>query len=206
MSSSDNDHCCSQSPIDLAAWVEADLPTVQFNYKTGATQVVHGQYSVELRFGVGNNMGIEGRPFHLRNVHFHVPAEHRIEGREYLLEAHAVHANETGDIAVIAVLFEPGHAHSAFEKFLPLLPLRKGEGKPLEAALSAAEFMPSTPACFRYTGSLTTPPYSEGVSWFVMRETLALAPEQAAALRQTVGKDNNRSLQALNGRRVISTR
>ncbi|MGH8127829.1 MAG: carbonic anhydrase [Gammaproteobacteria bacterium] len=198
--------CCSQSPINLVDSVEADSPAVQFNYKAGATQVVHGEYSVELLFGADNGMDIEGRTFALRNVHFHVPGEHRIEGREYLLEAHAVHASEAGDIAVVAVLFEPGAAHSAFEKFLSLLPLRKGERKSLEVELSATAFLPSNPACYRYSGSLTTPPYSEGVSWFVMRETLTLSQAQAEALRRTVGKDNNRPLQALNGRRVISSR
>ena len=198
--------CCNQSPIDLADCIEAGLPAVRFAYETPASKLAHGDYAVELLFEGGDGIEVEGRRFGLRNVHFHVPAEHYIEGRDYLLEAHAVHADEAGAIAVVGVLFAEGPAHPAFEKFIRQLPLPQGKRVPLEQAVTAAEFLPAGGAYYRYNGSLTTPPYSEGVRWFVMRETLTVSPGQAEALRATIGHANNREPQPVNARRVLAGR
>lgn len=198
--------CCNQSPIDLSDCIEAELPAIRFAYETPAARLAHGDYAVELLFEGGDGIEVEGRRFRLRNVHFHVPAEHCIDGRDYLLEAHAVHADESGGIAVVGVLFANGPAHPAFEKFVHRLPLPKGERAVLEQRISAAEFLPAGGAYYRYNGSLTTPPYSEGVRWFVMRETLTVSSGQAEALRATIGQANNRVLQPVNARRVLAGR
>ena len=207
MSENAADHIyCNQSPIDLTDAVQAGLPAIRFAYGAPATQLAHGDYAVELLFEGNDGIEVEGQRFRLRNVHFHVPAEHHIEGRDYLLEAHAVHASEAGGIAVVGVLFAEGPAHPAFEKFLAQLPLAQGEHVPLESEITAAAFLPPGSTYYRYNGSLTTPPYSEGVRWFVMRETLTVSAEQAKALRTTIGHDNNRGIQPLNARRVLAGR
>lgn len=196
--------CCNQSPIDLRDAVQADVPPIRFAYDTPATQLAHGDYAVELLFDGKDGIEVEGQRFQLRNVHFHVPAEHYLYGRNYLLEAHAVHADEAGGIAVVGVLFSDGPAHPAFDRFLPQLPLSQGERVPLESEITAAAFLPAGGAYYRYNGSLTTPPYSEGVRWFVMRETLTVSAAQAEALRATIGHDNNRGIQPVNARRILA--
>lgn len=199
----DNVPCCNQSPIDLVDCIAADLPAIRFSYKDCATRIVNGEFAVELTFGADNRIEIEDRTFALCNLHFHVPAEHRLNGRDYVLEAHAVHASATGELAVIAVLYAAGPAHAAFDRFLALLPLRRGESSALEEAVRAVEFLPSNPVYYCYNGSRTTPPYIEGVRWMVMRETPTIAPAQAEILRRTHGGANNRPLQPLNARRVL---
>ncbi len=202
----DNVPCCNQSPIDLVDCIAADLPAIRFSYKDCATRIVNGEFAVELTFGADNRIEIENRTFALCNMHFHVPAEHRLNGRDYVLEAHAVHESAAGELAVIAVLYEAGPAHAVFDRFLARLPLRRGESSSLEEPVRAVEFLPSNPAYYRYNGSRTTPPYTEGIRWLVMRETLTIAPAQAEILRRAHGGANNRPLQSLNARRVLSAR
>jgi len=202
----DNVPCRNQSPIDLVDCIEVDLPAIRFSYKDCATRIVNGEFAVELAFGTDNRIEIEDRTFALRNMHFHVPAEHRLNGRDYVLEAHAVHESAAGELAVIAVLYAAGPAHAVFDRFLARLPLRRGESSSLEEPVWAVDFMPSNPVYYRYNGSRTTPPYTEGVRLLVMRETPTVAPAQTEILRRALGGTNNRLLQPLNARRVLSAR
>lgn len=195
-----------QSPIDLDRVTRADLEPIRFDYDVRAREIFHSGHAVGIRFVAGAAFRTDGRTYHLDHLHFHVPGEHRIAGKSFALEAHFVHADDAGNVAVAALLYNLGAADPTLVKIEPRLKLEAQEHQPLDGALSAADFLPEDREYYFYNGSLTTPPCTEGVDWFVLMTQLTVSQEQAEALMQAVGGSNNRPLQAPNGRQVLAQR
>ncbi len=132
--------------------------------------------------------------YKLLQFHFHGYSEHTVDGKQYDLVAHLVHQSENGDLAVVAVLFNEGEANPFLDKVL------KNVGK--DAMLNVDEMLPeNTENYYHYQGSLTTPPCSEGVQWYVLKETVTASKEQLASFRKYYSS-NYRPVQAINDRKV----
>ncbi|MFD1319219.1 carbonic anhydrase family protein [Loigolactobacillus zhaoyuanensis] len=156
-----------------------------------------------------NNMQLAGkgyakldhRNYRFVQLHFHAPAEHVIEAQKPVMEWHFVHENTLGQKAVIAVTAVLGKENPQLAQllaaFIPKTAL------PLPEAVLLTSLLPTRGLIYRYVGSLTTPPLSEGVEWFVAAEPLTVSPEQLAQYRQLFPQDNNRALQPLNQRPVM---
>ena len=140
----------------------------------------------------------------LQQFHFHSPSEHTVDGRSYPLEAHFVHKAADGKLAVIGVLFEQGAENAALVPFWKSLPPSAGAPVDLgRGGVNVAAFLPPRHDVYRYAGSLTTPPCSEGVKWFVMKDHVTASAAQIAAFRAVVKRDN-RPVQPLNDRAVYA--
>ena len=126
-----------------------------------------------------------------------MPAEHTVDDIEHQAEAHLVHTTSTGSIAVVGVLIAEGHTSRGFEDVLRML--EAGEGA--TASLDPRSLLPRAARRFQYEGSLTTPPYDEGVSWTVFESPIEASSEQLARLRLLVG-EMSRPVQARNARTV----
>ena len=131
--------------------------------------------------------------------HYHAPSEHHIDGQAFAAEIHVVHKNAEGKLAVIGILLQQGTENAAFDPFVNNLPAEKTDAKDAGSKVNAADFLPAEQTTFRYSGSLTTPPCSEGVSWLVMTSPVEVSAAQLEKLL-TVFEGNNRPLQALNER------
>jgi len=117
---------------------------------------------------------------------------------------HLVHRDESGRIAVVGVLFREGEANAAIQSIIDSAPTEDGASSPA-SGLGASEFLPSGGGYFSYIGSLTTPPYTEGVRWHVMAEPLEISADQVTQLAAlTGGGTNSRPLQLLNGRQITA--
>ena len=193
----------NQSPVNLTGMVEAKLAPLQFHYQTGGKTLVNNGHTIQVNYAPGSTLELDGMRFELKQFHFHAPSENLIEGKSYPLEGHLVHANDRGELAVVAVMFEPGRANAALSLAWQVLPAKAGESHGLKEPVSAEQLLPAKRDYYRFSGSLTTPPCSEGVRWLVMKEPVQVSQAQIDAFKAVMHHPNNRPVQPLNGRLVL---
>ena len=201
---SPNYHACAganQSPIDLVGMVDADLPPIRFDYSATGTEVVNNGHTIQVAFASGSSIDLDGRTFALRQFHFHAPSENLVAGESFPMEAHLVHADSDGKLAVIAVMFSLGEANAALAEAWAKMPEAPGRNT-LPTAISATDILPAERGYYRFNGSLTTPPCSEGVRWLVMKEPVSFSAAQLQRFTRTIAP-NNRPIQPLNARVVL---
>lgn len=193
----------NQSPIDLGGFVEAELKPLKLDYKSHAAEIVNNGHAVQVDYAAGSTLAVDGRVFELKQFHFHAPSENTIGGKQFPLEAHLVHADQDGNLAVVAVLFRDGAANGLLTKLLGAVPAKEGEKGKLPAGLSVVGLLPADRDYYRYNGSLTTPPCSEGVRWLVMKQHPTASKAQVEQFAKAIGVANNRPLQPVNARPVL---
>ncbi|PID77189.1 MAG: carbonic anhydrase [Deltaproteobacteria bacterium] len=194
----------NQSPINLTGFTEAELPPVKFLYQpAGGKEVVNNGHSIQVNYAPGSTFSIGGDNFELKQFHFHSPSENQIDGKLYPFEAHFVHMNDAGEIAVVAVLYNQGEKSKALCQFWPQIPKKAGETKKLEKAADASMFLPENKDYYYFNGSLTTPPCSEGVRWIVFKEAQTVSKEQINAFTKVMHHPNNRPVQPVNSRLIL---
>ncbi len=193
----------NQSPIDVAQTIEAELKPVQFSYQPGGGEVVNNGHAIQVNYDAGSSITVDGIRFELKQFHFHSPSENRINGKSFPLEAHLVHADKDGNLAVVAVMFDEGKANATIGSAWSKMPKAEGGTNPLPAKAAAAGLLPADRDYYRYNGSLTTPPCTEGVRWIVMKKPMTVSKEQVEAFKSTLGFANNRPVQPVNARPVL---
>ena len=205
--SPDNYACQSgknQSPVDLKGSIHAALKPLKMDYQAGGNEVLNNGHTLQVGFTPGSALWLDGERFELKQYHFHAPSENLIAGVSYPLEVHLVHADKDGNLAVVAVMFKEGAENKALAALWPQLPKEAGVKTALAAPLSAAALLPAKRAYYRFSGSLTTPPCSEGVRWLVMKNPVTVSKAQVAEFAELIHHPNNRPVQALNGRPVLN--
>lgn len=201
-----------QSPIDLRDAVAAPVGAVRADFSPVELRVVHHEHiadivntghSVQVNYPDSDTLVVGGDRFALLQYHFHSPSEHHLEGRSYPAEVHFVHRAADGRLAVVGVLIEEGEANPAYAPVWDNLPAARGVEVHLEHVMVDVDaLLPADHASYRYVGSLTTPPCSEGVSWIVMRTPVTLSSMQLRMLRAVLA-GNSRPVQPINGRQVV---
>ncbi|MYD65989.1 MAG: carbonic anhydrase family protein [Chloroflexi bacterium] len=188
-----------QSPVDITGSVEGDATPLAFTYGTPANVARNNGVFVHVDYPAGNTLVSGGRTFGLQSMHMHAPSEHTVEGEEFAAELHLVHADADGALAVVGLLFALGEADPGVQALLDAAPAA-GETVEEGVAVDPKPYVPADPACYRYDGSLTTPPCSEGVAWHVIRAAGTVSAAQVEALRAIGGGPTNRPVQPLYGR------
>ncbi|MCW3478139.1 carbonic anhydrase family protein [Neisseriaceae bacterium JH1-16] len=194
----------TQSPVDIRGARSAKLAPLRLDYQPGQAELLNNGHAIELKPAAGNRLTLADGGFELLQLHFHTPSEELIEGKRYPLVAHLVHKNAKGELAVVAVLFEQGRDNPALAPLLAALPEQAGTSRPLAAPFDPAALLPTQRGYYAYTGSLTTPPCSEGVRWQVFKQPVELSERQLAAF-QRLYPMNARPVQPLNGRTVLES-
>ncbi len=192
----------NQTPVDLSGRVEAELQPLQLDYAAGASKAVNLGHTVQVVYEPGSQLSLDGEDYELLQFHFHAPSENHIEDRSFPLEGHLVHADAQGNLAVLALMFEAGAANQALARLWETPPAR-GEAHPITPAANVSALLPQDRDYYRFSGSLTTPPCTEGVRWLVLKQPVVASNEQIEALAEAVGHPNNRPLQPLNSRVVL---
>jgi carbonic anhydrase len=195
----------AQSPIDLGSAVPAEpLPELAFDYHPASAEVRNNGHTIEVSPRAAGTLRIGDATYRLQQFHFHHPSEHTVRGEAAPLEVHLVHRDDRGHLAVVGILVHPGEPNPALERVWSALPRRSGETRHLEQ-VDLAALIPPNHAYWRYTGSLTTPPCTEGVTWIVMESPLSLEPGDVDAFAQLF-PDNSRPVQPRNARHVAASR
>ncbi len=199
----------SQSPIDLDSLTSTARygGAVEFHYNPTDLTILNNGHTIEVEYDPGSWIVAEGRTYNLVQFHFHSPSEHTFgRGAHFDMEMHLVHRTTSGSLAVVAVLIREGKENTALAPVWERLPSEEGEERFPDVEVDATDVLPSDSRAFHYMGSLTTPPCSESVRWFVLREPIEMSAEQIAqfraALEASCCTQNNRPTQSLNGRRI----
>ncbi|MRV70320.1 carbonate dehydratase [Duganella sp. FT92W] len=190
-----------QSPINIveSQAKKAPLAALDLNYVAGSAEVINNGHTVQVNLPAGSVMKVGDQTTNLLQFHFHTPSEEKINGVHYPMVAHFVHKNAEGKLSVVAVLFKQGRENKTLAPVFNALP---AEGKPLQlASFSPADVLPAKRAYYKFMGSLTTPPCSDGVQWQVLKHPAELSKKQLAAFRKLY-KMNARPEQPLNERVV----
>lgn len=193
----------NQSPVNIDATIDAPLKTLKGIQKMPAKDIVNNGHTIQANFKEGNMLLLDDTPFQMKQVHFHTPSENTIKGKSYPLEAHFVHADKKGSLAVIAVMYKEGKTNIGLEKLWSQMPKEAGVPVPLNTKVAASELMPENRDYYRFSGSLTTPPCTEGVRWLVLKTPMTVSKEQITAFEEVLKHHNNRPVQPLNGRVVL---
>jgi carbonic anhydrase len=193
-----------QSPIALETPAGAAPPKVVFDYRGTGLTLVNNGHTVEVTYEPGSSIQLDGVRYDLRQFHFHGPSEHEVGGQEHPLEIHFVHQAADGGLAVVGALVSVGARHAALAPVFDNLPTTVDVPRTvLEAWIDANEFLPRSRSAYYYTGSLTTPPCTEGVRWIVLRNPISIDEQQLEQYRAVVRR-NDRPTQPLNGRAVAT--
>jgi carbonic anhydrase len=197
----------NQSPINITNKVSVDtddLQKIYFHYETAAKNIVNNGHTIQVNMKDGSGIMVDGIEFHLIQFHFHTPSENEIEGRSFPLEAHFVHASDDGKLAVIAVLFEDGKENPVIKKIWDKMPTEAGKSAELILdAETIRRLLPAKKDFYRFNGSLTTPPCSEGVRWLVLKDYSSISTEQTKEFFKLFDHANNRPVQAIGARKVM---
>lgn len=202
-----------QSPINIRArdvTYVSQLPVLNFTYSSNTTlNVVNtGSPNEEstVRANVPSGAGtlqVEGVTYNLLQFHWHTPSEHLIEGRSFPLEMHLVHQAADGRLLVVGVFIRPGTQPSELSKIFTRLPQQSGSSTTV-TNFDLRRLLPRYRQSFRYIGSLTTPPFTEGVRWVVLAQPIELSWNEIRAFRNLFPEGNAREVQPLNGRKVLT--
>lgn len=192
----------NQSPINIEHTVKANLTPLKFDYDTTAKAVKNQGHTVQVEFNEGAYLTLDGQRFSLKQFHLHSPSENTIQGKSYPMELHLVHASEQGELAVVALMFAEGKENAKLQHIWNVLPKKMGEIRTLNTQNKAASFLPERLDYYRFNGSLTTPPCSEGVRWLVIKEIQQASKAQIKAFADLMAEPNNRPIQPI-GARVI---
>ncbi|MBU3548872.1 carbonic anhydrase [Polynucleobacter sp. P1-05-14] len=192
----------TQSPIDIQtkSVQKANLSPIKTAYKTAAAQVINNGHTIQVNLTDAGTARVPSGEYQLLQFHFHTPSEETINGKPFPLVAHLVHKNAEGKLAVIAVLFKEGKENPALTAIFATMPAKEGEAK-LATNFDATTLLPASLGYYAFTGSLTTPPCSEGVAWQVLNTPVEISKAQIEAFRK-IYKNNARPVQPLNGRIV----
>lgn len=193
----------TQSPINLVGRFGSGVPALTYEYKSSALTVVNNGHTIQANVAEGGGVVLEGKRYKLLQFHFHTPSEEQINGRANDMVAHLVHKSEDGKLLVIGVLLNRGKDNPVLKPVFDNMPGKASEEKAVpNAGFDANRLLPASRNYFHYDGSLTTPPCSEGVKWFVLKNVGNVSPKQYEAFTQLYPY-NARPVQAVNGRTIV---
>lgn len=196
----------NQSPINIDQTTKAVLAPLKFDYKATSESIINNGHTVQVNFKAGNSLELDDQKFELKQFHLHSPSENTIKGKQYPMELHLVHANTKGELAVVAIMYDAGNENKTLNALWNELPKEAGATVTLKHTDLAETFLPKALDYYRFNGSLTTPPCSEGVRWVVLKEIQQASTEQIkafSALMEHHGGVNNRPVQPQNARLVL---
>ncbi len=200
-----------QSPINIIstdATVDNTLKDLDIHYATNTKihEVVNNGHSIQYNFELGDYLNYKGDKYELKQIHFHEASEHTIDGIRYPMVIHMVHVSDNNQFVVLAVMVKEGQNSEPFTFLESYLPLKTGQTKTIDASFDLNKNLPNSKGYYNYIGSLTTPPCTEGVNWFVFKNPITVSLKQVKELQKLMPLNNYRNEQPLNGRVVKQTK
>ena len=195
-----------QSPVDIAGTAETSEEGPKVSYVPKSFSVIDNGHTIQANIEEGNFITLEGKKYSLKQIHFHSPSENQLRGKAFPLEGHLVHKAEDGSLSVIAIFFDT----MADVKENPVLnniwgnvPSEKEKDVKVEGEmLDLVKLFPEEGSMFRFEGSLTTPPCSEGVKWNVFESAVKIPESQIDSFKKHYNH-NARPVQDLHERKLL---
>jgi carbonic anhydrase len=194
-----------QSPIDIrGAHLNKSLPPIEFHYIGGPVTIVNNGHSIQVTPDPGSYIIANGVRYDLQQFHFHHPSEEAVHGKLSDMVVHLVHKSADGKLAVVAVrLFvdRAGDPNATLATLWEHLPTQSGQSDKIADMINPGGFLPGDRGYWTFEGSLTTPPCTEGVRWFVLEQEMSISRSQLQAFA-TLYKVDSRPLQDPHGRKI----
>jgi carbonic anhydrase len=195
-----------QSPIDIRNAQKADLPAIQFDYKPSSLNIIDNGHTIEIDYSPGSSISLGGKRYELKQFHFHRPSEEKINGKNFEMVAHLVHADEKGHVVVVAVLLQKGEDNALVHTLWKDLPKEKDKiESDKNVQIDADGLLPPDHGYYTFSGSLTTPPCSEDVTWLVLKHPVSVSAEEIEQFSKLY-RDDARPTQPLYGRVVLESK
>jgi carbonic anhydrase len=194
-----------QSPIDIKHTQQAGLAPIDVSYQATPLNIVNNGHTIQVNYAKGSKMTIGNTSYNLLQFHFHSPSENIVAGKPFPMEAHFVHADDHGTLGVLGVFMTVGKENTALGEIWNHLP--KEVNKPVamkQVVVNGRDLLPENKNYYRFVGSLTTPPCSEGVQWHVLKTPIEVSSGQVKAFLDLVG-ENARPVQQLGHRLLIDS-
>lgn len=195
----------AQSPIDIRQAQKADLPPLRFVHVPGPLNIINNGYTavrVNYRAGNGNLLIVGNKRYELTQFHFHHPSEEYLDGKPFEMGLHLMYKAGDGEIAAVAVMLRRGRPNATVQQLWAHMPDTPGDEHTVPGVtVDPVGLVPPDTAHYTYVGSLTAPPCTEGVRWFVLKTPIDVSAEQIKAFAKLY-PDNVRPIQPLNGRIV----
>lgn len=167
-----------QSPININRSILYSSESIQFWYSSRPDNIVNNGHTIQVNMKEGSRITVAGKTYRLLQFHFHSPSEHQINGKPAAMVIHFVHQAEDGQLGVVGLLFDEGPANKTIRQLWKYLPRHPQDEAPLPATIDIKALLPNNRAYYNYTGSLTTPPCSEGVNWMILKGRASVARQQ----------------------------
>ncbi len=193
-----------QSPINIdeANTLQGPAEPLQFNYTPSTGTVVNNGHTIQVDLQGDNALTVRGSVYRLVQFHFHTPSEEQVNFRNFAMVAHLVHKNPEGQLAVVAVLLDPGVANALINTVWTYMPLDQSDRVRMPAGIiDMNALLPKDQRYYQFIGSLTTPPCTEGVLWMVLKQPTQISKDQLKLFQQLF-PNNARPVQPVNGRPV----
>lgn len=174
-----------QSPIDIESYAANTHPgsILEFNYHPSPIDEVNNGHTIQANLEEENLLTANGHIYSLKQFHFHEPSEHHVDGIIFPMEMHLVHADSTGKLAVVGVFIKEGRENPYLQELWDLLPEHLNAHAHPKNRCDLLHLLPEEKPVFHYTGSLTTPPCTEGVEWYILQQPITLSKTQIKRFR-----------------------
>ncbi len=190
----------AQAPVNISGAKSEAGDEIVFHYNPSSFTVVNNGHSIQVNPEEESSITIGQRTYKLLQFHFHAPSENTVNGSPYAMEAHFVHKADNGEFAVVGVLFTEGSPSKELGKVWNFAPAKEGE-KMGSGDIHPGELLPPGGSYYHFKGSLTTPPCSEGLQWYVLKDTITVSKKQRDQFLDWIG-ENARPVQPLHGREI----
>jgi carbonic anhydrase len=193
-----------QSPLDIrGARLNKALQPIDFHYIAGPIRLENDGRTIVAYVNPGSYIVANGVRYDLVEFSFHHPSEEAVKGKVTDMSVQLLHRSADGKLAIVEVRLRENmdEPNAVLAALWPHLPKAAGKTEKVTELVSAGGLLPADRGYWAYTGSLTTPPCTEGVRWFVFEQELSLSRDQLRSFT-TLFRMNTRGLQDPHGRRI----
>ncbi len=188
----------SQSPLNIKGPFVKGRIGVTADYKVGPLRLLNNGHTIQVNVPDGSKLRVDGVPYDLVQFHFHRPSEEQIDGKPMEMVVHFVHKGAAGKLVVLGVLLKEGNENPGIKTLWSHAPAVEGpEVAPQEVVFNPGNLLPKEFDFYSYEGSLTTPPCTEGVRFFILRTPVNISRDQVSGFPF---RRNARPVQPLNQR------
>lgn len=176
-----------QSPISVSFTQPTKKPAPDFHYAKTKARVMFDRHAIRAEMEGNSSLLADGETYHLKSIELHTPGEHTFGDVFYPLEIQLQHQNASGKMLIVAIFARPGQENATMQTLLASVP--DTAGKMLKTAFDPSSLLPAARSYYAYTGSLTTPPCTEGVAWILLKHSITLSEAQLTAIASRIGRN-----------------
>ena len=194
----------NQSPINIISATKSNLEPLKISYNGTIDNIINNGHTIQVNVKGNNTVKIDGETFNLVQFHFHTPSENLIKNKKFPLELHFVNKNKNGDLAVIGIMYNVSttrNNNGIMNEITKELP-KKGKTLDINSEIKLNTLLPRVIDYYRFNGSLTTPPCTEGVRWFIIKSQQSITKNELKKLESIMG-NNARNIQNINARVIL---